>query len=72
MQIEAADTVVNISPQKLVDALNDARKSAKIVRTYVSDSCDGIVRVKYGRSFIYKRGVKRLPIVKHFPVSAAW
>lgn len=61
MQIEAADTVVNISPQKLVDALNDARKSARIVRlTYVSDSSDGIVRVRCGRSFTYKKGGKKV------------
>lgn len=59
MQIEAADIVVNISPQKLADAINDAKKSARIVKlTYVSDTDEGIVRVKRGKSFTYKKGGK--------------
>lgn len=61
MQIEAADIVIKVSPQKIVDALNDAKKSASIVKlTYVSDSDEGIVRVKRGKAFIYKNGGKKV------------
>ncbi|MCH5600155.1 hypothetical protein [Niabella ginsengisoli] len=60
MQIEVADKVVNISPQKLVSALNDPEKSARIVKlTYVNDSDEGIVRVKSGKSFSYKKSSKK-------------
>ncbi|MCH5715787.1 hypothetical protein [Niabella hibiscisoli] len=61
MQIEAADIIVNVSPQKLVDAINDAKKSASIVKlTYVNDTEEGIVRIKHGKSFSYKKGSKKV------------
>ncbi len=79
MQIEAADIVVNISPQKLVDAINDAKKSARIVKlTYVCDSDEGIVRVARGKSFTYKRAGKQvkdnetLARIKGLVIPPAW
>ncbi len=79
MQIEAADIVVNVSPQKLVTAMNDAKKSARIVKlTYVSDSDEGIVRIKNGKSFSYKKGGKKitdqdtLSRIKSLVIPPAW
>lgn len=79
MQIEAADIVVNISPQKLVEAINDSKKSARIVKlTYVSDSDEGIVRVKRGKSFSYSQAGKpvkdndTLSRIKSLVIPPAW
>lgn len=79
MQIEAADIVVNISPQKLVDAINDAKKSARIVKlTYVSDADEGIVRMKRGQSFTYKKAGKTvtdqdtLSRIRNLVIPPAW
>lgn len=79
MQLEASDIIVNVSPQKLVDAIGDPRKSARVVKlTYISDTDKGIVRVRHGKSFIYKTEGKKvtdreiLSRIKGLVIPPAW
>ncbi|WP_346236072.1 DNA topoisomerase IB [Niabella insulamsoli] len=79
MQIEAANTRISITPQKLVDAIDDPEKSARIVKlVYVSDAEKGIQRIKSGKSFNYKKDGKKvkdektLARIKSLVIPPAW